>query len=161
MKNIIKTIMLVAVMGLISFNTFAQKTDGVPQNVLAAFAAKYPGAQVKNWKEKKGISTVKFTMDGKKYQATYSQEGNWLMTERTLRHISSLPQDVRLFLKTNGYASWNVDDMKKIHLPGQDEFRLHVDNHSGSPFRYNDAVSADDRMLSFDVRGKLLNVKEL
>jgi hypothetical protein len=161
MKNIVKTIALIFIMVSISFNTMAQKTDGVSQNTLSAFSAKYPHAQVKNWKEKKGIDMATFTMDGKKYQASYSQDGNWLMTERIVRHMASLPEELRSYLKTSKYASWNIDDMKKVHMPGQDEYQLHVDNHSGSPFRYNDAVSADDQMLRFDVRGKLLNVKEL
>jgi hypothetical protein len=161
MKDIIKTICLVAVIGLISFNTMAQKTVGISQAALNNFSAKYPQALVKNWKEKQSNYLVRFTMDGKKYQASYSKDGNWLMTERNVKHMATLPPDLRTYLKSNGYASWNIDDMKKIHSPGKDEYQLHVDNHSGSPFRYSDAVSADDRMLSFDVRGKLIEVKEL
>jgi hypothetical protein len=51
--------------------------------------------------------------------------------------------------------------MKRVHTPSQDMYQVLVDNHGGNSLRYEDAVSAEDRLLSFDDGGKLINVKEL
>ncbi|HEY2583992.1 MAG TPA: PepSY-like domain-containing protein [Mucilaginibacter sp.] len=161
MKTIIKAIIAIAMMGLISFNTNAQKTNDVPQAILTSFSYKYPQAQLKNWKEKEGAYVASFTMDNKKYRACYSKDGNWLNTEREIKHTSDLPADLRSYLKTSTYASWKIDDMKRVHTPSQDMYQVLVDNHGGNSLRYEDAVSAEDRLLSFDDGGKLINVKEL
>jgi hypothetical protein len=160
MKNLTKIAALFAAMGLISFNAMAQKTKDVPQTVQTAFSTKYPLAHLKDWKIKKNDYLAFFSMNNKKYDASYSKNGSWLITERDIRHRNSLPSDVRAFLKTGTYASWYVDDMKRVRTPKQNVYQIMVDNHSGTPSEYEGMGGADNRTLYFGDNGKLLKVIE-
>jgi hypothetical protein len=160
--NNIKSITLIAAIGLISFTVKAQQMNGAtPQAVQSAFTAKYPTAQVKKWKTKKDTSVAVFTMSGKKYEAQYAGNGNWLSTARFLHHKSSLPMETREYLKTSKFASWHIDDMKKVHMPGSDMYEVFIDNNSGNKEAYENAGSVSSRELCFDLNGKLKQVVNL
>ncbi|HEY4326821.1 MAG TPA: PepSY-like domain-containing protein [Mucilaginibacter sp.] len=161
MKTIIKITIVFAAISMVSFNTYAQKNKDIPQAILTSFSYKYPQAQLKNWEEKKSTYVASFVMQDKKYQAYYSKDGNWLNTESKIKRTSDLPADMRSYLKTSTYASWKIDEMKRVHTPTQDMYQVHLDNHGGNSLRYEDAISAEDRLLSFDDNGKLINVKVL
>jgi hypothetical protein len=150
MKNLrVKTIILIAAIGLISYSAMAQKAyNNVPQAVLTAFSAKYPQAQLKGWKTKDNTCIAKFVMNNKKYKASYSNDGNWLNTVRNIRHTSSLPDQARLYLKKSSYASWHIDNMQKLATPIQNMYQVEVDNASGNKILYEDAVSFEDKMLA-------------
>jgi len=158
MKNIIKSITLSIIAGLITFNASAQRAGNVPQNVLSTFSSKYPQAQVKKWKSTHEAYIAYFTNDGKKYMASYSKNGAWVNTERDISRSSGLPVAVQSFLKTGTYASWHIDDMMRVRTPLQNLYVIKLDNHSGSPFDYEDTGSAENKMLSFNDNGKLLKV---
>jgi len=160
MKNIIKNISLIVAIGLISCNAFAQSSN-VPQAALTAFANKYPQALVKKWKSTNDAYMAYFMNDNKKYVASYSKTGEWVRTEREISHPSGLPAGVQSFLKTSTYASWHIDDMMRIRTPLQNMYVIKLDNHSGSPFEYEDTGSAEDKKLSFNDSGKLINVVSL
>jgi hypothetical protein len=158
MKNLkIKTIILIVAMGMISYNTMAQKSyNDVPQAVLTSFAAKYPQVQLKGWKTKDKMYIASFVMDSKKYKASYSDDGNWLNTVRNIRHTTSLPDQARLYLKKSSYASWHIDNMQKLATPAQNIYQVEVDNASGNRMVYADAISFEDKMLCFNDKGELI-----
>jgi len=158
MKNLkVKTIIIIAAMGMISYNTMAQKSNNdVPQAVLAAFSAKYPQVQLKGWKTKDKMYIASFVMDSKKYKASYSDNGDWLNTVRNIRHTSSLPDQARIYLKKSSYASWHIDNMQKLATPLQNMYQVEVDNASGNKILYEDAVSFEDKMLCFNDNGELI-----
>jgi hypothetical protein len=160
MKNLmIKAIILIATMGIYSYDSLAQKAIvTLPQAVLTSFTAKYPQAQVKSWKMKGDISTASFAMDNKKYKAAFYDNGNWINTVRNIRHTSSLPNQVRLYLKGSRYASWHIDDMKRLRTPAQNMYEVEVDNNSGNKIAYEGGGSIEDQMLYFDDSGKLIKV---
>jgi hypothetical protein len=156
-ENLCKNRYPFAVTGLISTRLSAQKTIGIPQAVITAFSAKYPQAQVKKWKTNKTNYVAIFKLENEKYAAYWSKDGNWLKTENNINR-PALPVEVQAYLKKGEYASWHIDDMKKVLTPDQNTYQLHIDNHSGSPLRYEDANTADDKLLSFDTNGKLIKV---
>ena len=158
MKNLkIKTIILIMVMGMISYSTMAQKfNNDVPQAVLTSFSAKYPQVQLKGWKTKDKMYIASFVMNNKKYKASYSDDGNWLNTVRNIRHTSSLPDQARLYLKKSNYASWHIDNMQKLASPVQNIYQVEVDNASGNRMVYADAISFEDKMLCFNDKGELI-----
>jgi hypothetical protein len=64
MKNqIVTTIVLVLVMGFMSFSSMAQNKNNEPTAVSNAFSAKYPSAKLKNWKMKNDTCIAMFNMD--------------------------------------------------------------------------------------------------
>jgi len=156
MKSV-KTIILIVAIGIISFNTMAQTADNkVPQAVLTSFSAKYPHAELKKWKANNNTYMARFIMNDKKYEASYSGNGNWLNTKRDIRHIKNLPDQIRMFLKSGSYASWHIDDMERLRTPSQNMYRVEVDNASGNKFTYEDAGSFEDYVLCFNDNGKLI-----
>ncbi|HZY39433.1 MAG TPA: PepSY-like domain-containing protein [Mucilaginibacter sp.] len=161
MKNILKSTFLAAAAGMIAFSAIAQKKNDVPQAVLTAFSTKYPQAQVKKWKPSGDTYLARFTNDNKKYQASYSKTGEWISTEREIDRPSGLPTELQSFLKTSTYASWHIDDMKRVRTPMQNMYVIKLDNHSGSPFDYEDMGSAENKSLSFNDNGKLIKVVSL
>jgi len=161
MKNIIKKISLIVAIGLISLHVFGQRNKDVPQAVVNTFSSKYPQAYVKKWKSTNDAYMVYFNNNNKKYIASWSKTGEWIKTERDISNQSDLPAELQSYLKTGQYASWHIDDMMRVRTPQQNMYVIKVDNHSGSPFDYEDTGSAENRMLSFNDSGKLLKVTSL
>jgi hypothetical protein len=158
MKNLkVKTIVLIAAIGLISYSAMAQQTDkNVPPAVIKEFSAKYPGVQLKSWKAKDKAYIASFIMNNKVYEASYSGDGTWINTERNIRHISSLPFGAKSYLKTGSYASWHIDNMERVRTPMQNMYEVEVDNNSGNQMVYENAGSVEDKMLCFNDDGKLI-----
>jgi hypothetical protein len=161
MKNIIKNIFLILIVGSISSKVLAQQSKEMPQAVLSSFWAKYPQAHVKNWKSNTDVYKAHFTNDNKKYVASYSKTGAWISTERDISRPAGLPAVLQSFLKTSSYASWHIDDIKRVRTPLQNMYEIKLDNHSGSPIDYEDMGSAESRMLCFNDDGKLIKVESL
>jgi hypothetical protein len=156
MKSL-KTVILIAVTGMLSYSAMAQKgANVVPQAVQTAFAAKYPVAQIKKWKTKNNTSTAIFVMDNKKYTAQYSNNGDWLVTERTIKHSSNLPANIRTYLKKSSYASWYIDDMERVRTPMRNMYQVEVDNNSGNKMIYEGVGSFEDKKLCFNDEGRLI-----
>ena len=154
MKSL-KTIILIAAMGIISYTTKGQKANNIPPAVLTAFSAKYPQAQLKHWKIKNNVCTASFAAANKKYIASYSADGTWISTVRNIRHVSSLPDQARMFLKKS-YASWHIDNMERLRTPSQNVYQVEIDNDSGNKMHYEDAGSFEDYLLCFNDEGKLI-----
>jgi hypothetical protein len=153
----VKTIVLIAAIGLISYGAMAQQTGkDVPPAVVKEFSTKYPAAQLKSWKAKDNAYIASFVMDNKVYEATYSGDGAWINTERTIRHISSLPEGAKLYLKNGYFASWHIDNMERVRTPMQNMYEVEVDNNSGNQMVYENAGSVEDKMLCFNDEGRLI-----
>src|ERR1700744_4975983 len=158
MKSLkIKAFLVAAAMGLLSFNTMAQKpTDNIPQRVLTDFSAKYPQAQLKNWKVQNDEYVASFVMDKREYTAVYSKDENWLSTTREVRHMSSLPQGVRASFKNSRYASWYIDRIESMKTPAQVMYLLHLDNDGGNEMVYENVGSVVSQTLYFNDKGTLI-----
>ena len=158
MKNLkVKTIALIAAIGLISYSSMAQQIGkDVPPAIVKEFSTKYPGVQLNSWKAKDNAYIASFIMNSKAYKASYSADGTWLNTERTIRHISSLPEGVKSYLKNGYFASWHIDNMERVRTPMQNMYEVEVDNNSGNQMVYENAGSVEDKMLCFNDNGKLI-----
>ncbi len=157
MKNLVKTIVLIAAIGLISYGTMAQQSGkNVPLAVVKEFSAKYPGVQLNSWKAKDNAYIASFIMNNKSYKASYSADGTWVNTERTIRHISSLPAGAKSYLKNGYFASWHIDNMERVLTPVQNMYEVEVDNNNGNQIAYENAGSVEDKMLCFNDDGKLI-----
>ena len=154
-------ISFIVAISLISYCAQAQKgRDNVPQAVLTDFSANYPQARVKNWKINKDTCIASFKLADRKYEAFYSENGNWIRSERIMRHRKSLPEDAQLFLKTGKYASWHIDELQNIKMRSKSLFVVLIDNNSGNPVSY-DGGSVESKKLYFNVDGKLVRVTAL
>jgi hypothetical protein len=152
----LKTLILAAAMGMISYHTMAQKGNGVPQPVIADFSSKYPGVQVKNWKTEKNQYVASFRMNRRQCRAFYAMNGDWLNTEVEMRHIKNLSPDIRAALRHSRYASYHIDEVKRLRTPNEEMYILEVDNNSGNKMIYDNVGSFDDQLLYFNHNGRLI-----
>jgi len=161
-KLSIKSIGLIAAMGLIGDGAMAQKVDmNVPPAVINVYGTQYPTAKLKKWEVKNDTCIAIFTMNKRNYKASYAMNGKWYSSERNMKHMANLPADARTYLKTNNYLSWNVDRMEKIETPVRTTYVLQLDNHSGNQNQYEGTAAAMDKMLYFNQNGQLVRVKQL
>jgi len=154
----LKSFILIAAIGVLSYNAIAQnKAIQAPQIVRTAFGNQYPQANLKKWSMEKGEYVARFKYNKRDWQAYYSADGNWLSSERNIKHLSTLPYDVRSALKNSQYASYYVDNMARIQMPSQSNmYRLRVDNNSGNKTAYENAGSVDNETLYFSEHGRLV-----
>jgi len=131
MKNF-KLYVAVIIMMMICYtsNSIAQASgkNDVPANVLAAFKARYPRADIKNWEISNNEYTAKAKEDGKKFYASFDQNSQWVKTASQINGSWNLPGDVKAALKGSKYAAWRVDKIKKIETPDGDFYEVLVDN---------------------------------
>ena len=154
MKNrIVKTIVLVSVMGLMSYSSMAQNKE--PLAVSNAFSARYPSAKLKDWKMKNDTCIAMFNMDKRHYKAYYMTDGTWVKTERNVKHMSTLPMQAQLYLKNSKYASWHVDNLAKVQTPMHNIYMVQLDNHSGNT-SYENIGSDVTENLYFNGKGQLI-----
>jgi len=162
MKNLKALIGLIAALGLISYSSMAQKANNqIPQAVQTAFSNKYPHANLKTWKIKGDACVASFIMDKRKYEASYAKDGSWLNAERNMKHTSNLPAEALLYLKNGKYASWHIDDLKKMQTQAESLYMVQVDNNGGNLNAYENAGSVENKTLYFNDRGKLVKDSEL
>jgi hypothetical protein len=153
----IKIIVLIAAIGMISYHAMAQQAMNVPQAVQTAFTAQYPQGHLKNWKMDKSGYVASFKLNKRECKATYANDGNWLSTETTFRHVTKhVSPDMKFALRNSRYASYHIDLVQDLQTPSKNLYLLQVDNNSGNQAAYENAGSVDDETLYFSRNGRLL-----
>lgn len=94
MKRLLAQLFLAALASLVGFGSTLTPEE-LPEEVIAAFRAKYPNAPVPKWElDTNGSYEARFEIDDVKYRADFTKEGVWLETENNIDFID-LPQNVR------------------------------------------------------------------
>jgi len=161
MKFLKSSIALIIAMIFCVSNIFAQTSKNVPNSVSAAFAAKYPKAELKKWSETKG-SYVAEAKDGpQKFYATFDQNGNWVSTASNISWSWKLPSDVRASLRNSKYAAWKIDGIKKVDSPADGFYQVCVDDH----FLHRDGAHAtaftNNKVLNIKANGEIVAVTSI
>lgn len=155
----LRSVMLLTALSVIAYYTQAQDIyRNIPSPATNNFSAKYPGVAVKNWKKDAGGYEALFKMNKEKCTAYYDPSGNWLRTETSIP-LSKVPVDIRYALRQSNFASYHIDNVRNVHTPVTDMYRLEVDNNGGNPVSYTDFGSMDDQLLYFSPSGHLLKTK--
>jgi hypothetical protein len=86
-----------------------------------AFAKQYPGALKVKWKEDEhGNQEASFEMDGEKYRADYSPEGEWIETESSLKY-EVLPMAVQKVIEER-YNKEEITEIERVQHPSKGVF---------------------------------------
>ncbi|MBS1525073.1 MAG: PepSY-like domain-containing protein [Bacteroidetes bacterium] len=152
----LKSIILIAAMGMISYSAMAQNHIAVPSSVTGDFALKYPGVEVNKWKMNNNEYVANFKMNGRECDAFYSKDGDWLSTQVVMKHLKNLSPDIKAAIRNSQYASYHIDGVKRMHTPNQEMFIIEVDNNSGNKMIYDNLGSYDDRLLYYTSDGRLV-----
>jgi hypothetical protein len=144
MKKIIYITGLFVVLALTTTNTFAQIRK-IPAEVTNAFQEKYPDAKSVEWRDKLSSFTASFQLDSTTYIAQFSNKGEWENTEEAIDD-TELPEEVKAGFDKSRYADWNMGQVTKIELPG-DQFQYKIEVAKGDIKKRNLYFNSEGRML--------------
>jgi len=113
-----------------------QAKNSLPQNVSAELIAHYPKARVVKYNQTDSGYKVKFTVDAKKYQASFDSQGDWLETVSGVSWQWHLPAPVKTGLRKSTHGTWHTYDVDEVETASQSFYRVRVDNtnHPVDPF---------------------------
>ena len=137
-------VVLLIVLALTTTNTFAQIRK-IPAEVTNAFQEKYPDAKSVEWRDKLTSFTASFQLDSTTYIAQFSSKGEWENTEEAIDK-DDIPSEVKAGFDKSRYADWNMGQVTKIELPG-DEFQYKIEVAKGDIKKRNLYFNSDGRML--------------
>ena len=160
-KSIIKTALILIVLG---FTMNANAKDfgrNVPQQVRAAFLKQYPQASIRDWKITELGYKAEFKIAHKKQTATYASDGTWLRSATILKRLNDLPESVKSAFKKSRFASFYDDEIKEVTTKDSKTYILIIDNHNGNTIPTEGYGSWEDYQLVYDSNGVLTSVKEL
>ncbi len=154
----LKSVILIAVIGISSYSAMAQKKiANVPAVVSSAFTSQYPQAGLKGWSMDRGQYIATFKYNNRDWTAHYSADGNWLRSERNIKHMANLPAEVRMAVRSSKYASYHIDEMARLQMPDHSyQYRLSVDNNNGNPTAYQGVGGLDNENLFYSEHGRLI-----
>ncbi|HTE01183.1 MAG TPA: PepSY-like domain-containing protein [Mucilaginibacter sp.] len=134
----------------------AQSTNDVPSIVSTAFATKYPKAEVKKWNVVNHEYIAKAKEGRHKYNATFDQKGNWIMTATKINWPWKLPAVVKASFKKCKYKNWNMYSVKLIDKPTGQFYQILVDdrNHPVDIFHQN--LVTENRLVEIKSNGELV-----
>jgi hypothetical protein len=144
MKKIVYIAGLFIFLTINTTNTFAQLRK-IPAEVTNAFQEKYPNAKSVEWRDKLSSFTASFQQDSTTYIAQFSSKGEWENTEEAIDE-SELPDEVKNGFDKSRYADWNMGQVTKIELPG-DEFQYKIEVAKGDIKKRNLYFNSKGRML--------------
>lgn len=126
----------------------------VPSEVKMAFVLRFPAGHLKKWVERHDEFIATFRQDGKKCLAYFTSGGIWKATERPVKWTRNLPEAVMAGWNNCKYISWFILDMKRIEVPYQTLYAIHVGQiQSLGP---DDADIGSEYILYFSDKGELI-----
>ncbi|HXB43014.1 MAG TPA: PepSY-like domain-containing protein, partial [Puia sp.] len=113
-KNAVTSlILMLLIFGAIT--TYAQIRK-IPAEVTEALKVKYPDAENVSWKDKLSVFAASFEMNNEKYEARFTDKGEWKSTEKEITE-NDLPDQVKDGLEKSKYADWEMKYVYFIELP--------------------------------------------
>jgi hypothetical protein len=131
----------------------------MPQNIIPAFKAKYPGARVNKVKKDKDNYALSFTDSTRKGKAFYNYKGDWLRTETEIKW-KAIPDKVKIGLHRTKYADWMVYDGQMIISPMDTTYQIEV-NNKNTLDSFGAVVNNSDLYLYLSPRGTLMKEEKV
>ena len=98
----------------------------IPSEVTEALKQKYPDAEKVSWKDKLSVFAASFEVNNEKYEARFTDKGEWKSTEKEINE-TDLPGDVKDGFEKSKYADWELKNTFLIELPGNEtQYRIQV-----------------------------------
>ena len=116
-RGIILNTALILALGFLALSC-SDDDNFEPDNsaVKNAFATKYPGASVDEWKMKFTYYVANFRLDNNETEAWFESNANWVFTETDLTY-AKLPDAIKNSFEASEYKNWEKDDIDKIERP--------------------------------------------
>lgn len=90
----------------------------VPQAVKSAFKAKYADSYAYEWEYERKYKEyeAEFSIDGVKYDAYFSPNGQWIRTERDIKK-AQVPTVIYEAVRGSEFGTWEIDDIDELSTP--------------------------------------------
>ncbi|MEO8403946.1 MAG: PepSY-like domain-containing protein [Chitinophagaceae bacterium] len=139
-----KLCVFVPLLLLITVTSFSQLRD-IPKIVKENFARQYPTATDVNYDDDLTNVNVKFTLEGEKMNAEYSNKGIWKHTEKEWTY-DKLPDAVKDGFKKSKYSDREIKDVVVLYYPADiTQYRIKTEKNT-----------VEKKYLFFNPEGKLL-----
>ena len=119
MKTTLSLVLILFTTLLATANIAYDKNRMPNPNVTKAFKAKFPTAKQIEWKMKQNYYVAEFYVGKIETDAWFNQDGTWQMTESDLSY-NGLPETIKTSFVTSEYATWKVEDVKKVERVGME-----------------------------------------
>ncbi|WP_040279138.1 PepSY-like domain-containing protein [Psychroserpens damuponensis] len=108
-----KNIVVLAIILLTAFACQNTAKAQAPDAVKKTFQDMYPGENDPDWHlDDHGNYESNFKIDGIKYRADFSPNGNWIETESSIK-VKDLPKAIRNIIKTD-FGSEDITEVEKV-----------------------------------------------
>jgi hypothetical protein len=157
------TALIMLVMIFCTSNIIAQSNNKneVPATVLAAFAAKYPNAAIKNWNVNNGEYIAKAKAGNRKYFATFDNKGAWIKTVSKFNWPGSLSPLVRKAFNKSKYSAWHIYEINLVDTPSGQFYQVMVDNTNPPIDAFHQDLQISDWLLEFKSNGELISERNI
>lgn len=144
MKALMKPLLVLFIFTLFAAAASAQIRK-IPASVTEALVQKYPKAEKVEWSDKVSYFLAAFESKGDVYTAKFDSKGEWLGSQKVIEE-NDLPKAVNNGFEKSKYAEWEVKEVYRLYLPGDEtQYRILV--------RKSDL---EKRNLIFSEEGKLM-----
>lgn len=136
---------LLTIVLVVFFQYSYSQITNVPQSAKDAFTKQYPSAENIDWSNDVVNVNVRFTLDGEKMNAEYSNKGTWKNTYQNMS-FETLPAAVQDGFNKSKFADSEITDTKKVYLPADVvQYRIKVEKND-----------LQKKYLYFNPEGKLV-----
>jgi len=88
----------------------------IPAEVTNSFAQKFPNATNVEWKDQLVDFKVAFDVNDKKYEAKFSNKGEWKVSIQEIS-VDKLPKKVVNGFSKSEYAQWEIKSVAFVQMP--------------------------------------------
>ena len=141
-----KNYLLLSLILLLTQFSCAQDTK-VPAKIASAFKVKFPQIESPKWEKENDSSwEADYYVNGQKYSASFSQNGEWISTENEIK-VSMLPQSV-IDLMDNQFTDYDIDEVERVETPRGEAYEIEIE------------VGDEEFVVNIDAKGKLTKLKD-
>ena len=163
MKKLIsvKALLIVLVILYSSHTTAQSKNADVPSTISTAFTAKYPKAELKNWKAIDDGYTATAKEGHHKYFATFNKDGKWIQTVTKYNWSWNLTPVVKKAFRKSKYGYWHVYHVDVIDAPSGQFCQIMVNDTNHPVDALHQDVLPREHLLIFKMNGDFVDEKNI
>jgi hypothetical protein len=162
MKNLRSYIAIITVaLVFCAANINAQNNSDIPNAVTAAFAAKYPKAEIKSWNLVNDLYVAKAKDENGKYSASFDKSGAWVKTTIKYSWPWHLKPEVKAGFKKSKYSAWHIYAVNKVEKPTGEFYEILIDDANHKISAFHQELLTTNWLLEFKANGEFITERNI
>lgn len=138
-----RTMLITLSAAMLATAACGQKSETAPEAVKAAFKQKFPDVKEAKWeKEHDNEWEADFKMGGKKYSASFKNDGTWIETEHEIG-VADVPEAVKNTLDSE-FDGYKVEESEMAETPSETVYEFELEKGKSE---IEVAIGADGKVL--------------